>query len=576
MTAVMNTCLLAISRFNAKSLGVIALLFLLANGEKLFAQSLEFPTGTGAMTVGDLDVPGNAITVEGLIYMEKNTGSGNIVSKHLNPSTVNYLLRPLSFELTAYNSGYSGPTHFIRVINPSQLSLNRWYHIAGTYDGKRVKYYVNGCLVIDSAFTGNLYQNNFLTTIGNRNSCLCEPFFGKIDEVRIWNTARSQQEIAENMLVLPNPPAQQGLLACYEFNGDYTNSAGNAAWNGKQIGNPFFSTGGAAIQSFEVTGIQTGNADCEKVSNGNLIVSANRSDAVFSIDGIHYQNSNQFAALKTGNYTVYTKNPEGCLAKNTATIGNNHEFVPLSLSGSLCRGGSYLGHSAAGTYTDTVAAASGCDTLRTLLLADNARSIVSNDVSICEGTSYLGHQASGKYTDTLVGSNGCDSIRILQLTVVPRPRPDLGGSRSICKGDSINLSPGRYNSYLWQDGTSTDHMLVTQAGLYSVQVVNACGSKQEQVLITDGYCGVFFPNAFTPNSDGHNDQFKPVVYSLSNFRWKIFNRAGQVVFETNEYNKGWDGRVKGQSPVSGVYVWICTYTRKNKVEMKKGTLVLIR
>jgi len=87
---------------------------------------------------------------------------------------------------------------------------------------------------------------------------------------------------------------------------------------------------------------------------------------------------------------------------------------------------------------------------------------------------------------------------------------------------------------------------------------------------------VFFPNAFTPNGDGLNDQFKPVVYSLSDFHWKIFNRIGQLVFETNEYNKGWDGRVHGQPAVPGVYVWICSYTRNHKVEMKKGTLVLIR
>jgi gliding motility-associated-like protein len=576
MTAIMNTCLPAIHRINAKAFMAILLLWLLVNKGNLHAQSLEFTNGSSAMTVGDLDVTGNQLTVEALIYMEQNTGSGDIVSKHLNPFTVNYLLRPLSFELTAYNYGYSGPTHFIQAINPSQLALNKWYHIAGTYDGKRIKYYVNGCLVIDSAFTGNLCQNNFLTTIGNKNTCFCEPFLGKVDEVRIWNIARTQHEIAENMLVLPNPGSQPGLLACYEFNGDYINSTGKTDWNGKITGSPALSTGGAAIQSFEVTGIQTANADCEKVSNGSLLVTTNRAGAVFSIDGIHYQSNSQFSALKTGNYTVYTKDAQGCLLKDAATVDNNHNFVLLSLSGSLCRGGAFLGHTAAGTYIDTVTAGKGCDTLRTLVLTDNARSIDSSSMSICEGSSYLGHQVSGRYADTLVRTNGCDSIHILNLTVVPRPRPDLGGSRSICKGDSINLSPGPYSSYLWQDGSSTDHMLVTQAGVYSVQVVNACGSKQEQVLITDGYCGAFFPNAFTPNGDGHNDQFKPVVYSLSNFRWKIFNRMGQVVFETSEFNKGWDGTVRGQTPVPGVYVWTCSYSRNNKVEMKKGTLVLIR
>ena len=575
--ASMNTSGRVIGISTPKSLiAIFAIVCFLANGEKLLAQTLDFPGGASSVNIGDLDVPGNQITIEALICMEKNTPFGNIVSKHVNPSNVNYLLRPMTFELTTYLKGSSGPTHFIQLINPMNLSLNRWYHVAGTYDGTRIKYYVNGCLVIDSAFTGNLYQNNFLTAIGNRSPCECEQFSGKMGEVRIWKTARSQKEIAENMLTLPNPAGQAGLLAYYKFNGNFVNSQGNLLWNGTKVGNPVFSSAGAAVQSFEVTGIQTDNTDCEKVNNGDITIFTNRTDAVYSIDGLHYQTANQFPALKAKNYTVYAKDPDGCMIKNAVTVGNNHSLVPLSLTVSLCRESSWLGHSSPGTYTDTLRAANSCDTLRTLYLTENLRSIVSVNRTICEGESYLGHQTSGKYTDTLVAANGCDSIRILQLTVLPEPRPDLGGSRSICKGDSISMFPGMYNSYLWQDGSSSDHLTVTNAGVYSVRVTNVCGTKQQQVLITDGYCGMFFPNAFTPNGDGLNDEFKPAVYNLANFQWRIFNRFGQTVFETKEYNKGWDGRIKGQLQNTGVYIWTCSYTKNNKTEIRKGTLVLIK
>jgi gliding motility-associated-like protein len=379
------------------------------------------------------------------------------------------------------------------------------------------------------------------------------------------------------MITLPNPIGQAGLLAYYEFNGNYVNSQGNLRWNGTKVGTPVFSsTDAATVQAFEVTGVQTGNADCEKVSNGRITIFANRTDAVYSIDGVYYQTANQFSTLKAGNYTVYAKDPERCMIKSAVTVGNNHTFVPLSLTVSLCRENSYLGHSSPGTYTDTLYAANSCDTLRTLYLTENLKSIVSDNRTICEGASYLGHQTSGKYTDTLFAANGCDSIRILELTVLSEPRPDLGGSRSICKGDSIILFPGRYNSYLWQDGSSNDKLTVRRGGLYSVQVANTCGTKHQQVLITDGYCGLFFPGAFTPNGDGVNDEFRPAVYNLTNFQWRIFNRVGQVVFETKEDNKGWDGRIKGQLQNTGVYVWTCSYTKNNKVEIRKGTLVLIR
>ena len=114
------------------------------------------------VNIGDLDVSGNQITVEALIYYDKGL---NVVSKHTGPDNVNYLLRPITFELTTFVSGNSGPTKFLFMVNPFTFSRNQWYHIAGTYDGKYVKYYVDGCLVIDTPWSGNLYQNDLITCI---------------------------------------------------------------------------------------------------------------------------------------------------------------------------------------------------------------------------------------------------------------------------------------------------------------------------------------------------------------------------------------------------------------------------
>jgi len=554
----------------------IFIAFLLLNAGELHAQTIEFPSNGCAVRIGDLDVPGAQITVEALVYMEANTLAGNVVSKHLNPSNVNYLLRPGSFELTAYQKGSNGATHFIRINNPVKLAVNRWYHIAGTYDGERVKYYVDGCLVKDTAFSGNLFQNNEMTVIGNRGVCQCEQFLGRLDEVRIWKVARTQNEIARNMLALPRPANQYGLLACYSFDGNYDNSQGDPQWNGVQTGVPAFYPPGAAIQAFEVTGLQTADADCNKVNNGSITVTSNRIDALYSIDGLNFQSAGVFPAIKPGNYTVLAKDPDACIIKTNAVVGSRQEIVPISVTASLCRQGSYGGHDSAGVYVDTIPARTGCDTLRTLILTDNRPPVRKETHTICEGESYQGHVKTGAYADTMAAANGCDSIHVLQLTVLNKPQPNLGDTQMLCNGDSIRLFPGNYNSYLWQDGSSADHLTVKQAGIYAVVVGNSCGTRQAQVVITEGPCGLFFPTAFSPNNDGVNDVFRPVARQADNLQWRIYNRFGQLLFEVNAASKSWDGRVNGQLQPAGVYVWLCTYTRNGKTVAKKGSFVLIR
>ncbi|TAD80997.1 MAG: gliding motility-associated C-terminal domain-containing protein, partial [Bacteroidetes bacterium] len=97
--------------------------------------------------------------------------------------------------------------------------------------------------------------------------------------------------------------------------------------------------------------------------------------------------------------------------------------------------------------------------------------------SICEGQSFLGRTASGTYRDTLKAANSCDSIRILNLTVTPIPKPNLGQDRSFCEGDSIQISPGSFTGYSWQNGATTASIWVRNPGQYWVTVSNgACAA----------------------------------------------------------------------------------------------------
>jgi len=207
-------------------------------------QWLHFSTIASSdwINLNDLDVSGNAITLEALVSARDTSQLNglNIISKHTDFNDVNYILRPNRFEITT-SVGYTVAE------SPVRLCPDSVYHLSGTYDGDSARFYVNGVVVTSVAHSGTLITNNQLAAIGNRSSLSNEQFKGYIDEVRIWNVARSQPELSTNMYTLANPTTQLGLIAYYQFEGNYTNIQGNTSWNGGVIGsqstlstNPFF------------------------------------------------------------------------------------------------------------------------------------------------------------------------------------------------------------------------------------------------------------------------------------------------------------------------------------------------
>ena len=90
--------------------------------------------------------------------------------------------------------------------------------------------------------------------------------------------------------------------------------------------------------------------------------------------------------------------------------------------------------------------------------------------------------------------------------------------------------------------------------------------------------GFYIPTAFTPNGDGKNDQFNPLLLgNVLSYHFTIYNRWGEKVFESTEVGKGWDGRVKAVDTDSHGYAWTCQYQLAGGTpKQEKGTVVLIR
>ena len=105
-----------------------------------------------------------------------------------------------------------------------------------------------------------------------------------------------------------------------------------------------------------------------------------------------------------------------------------------------------------------------------------------------------------------------------------------------------------------------------------------CFDTATQKIVVPNSCYIAVPNAFTPNRDGLNDYLYPLnAYKATDLLFRVYNRVGQLVFETRDWTKRWDGRFKGQPADLGTYVWILIYTNIDtgkKVQQKGSTILL--
>ncbi len=114
----------------------------------------------------------------------------------------------------------------------------------------------------------------------------------------------------------------------------------------------------------------------------------------------------------------------------------------------------------------------------------------------------------------------------------------------------------------------------------SLQVADTAGCTDsiQMPLKLAPNCFIAVPNVFTPNSDGKNDYLYPLnAYKATNLIFSVYNRNGQLVFQTRDWTKKWDGSFRGQPQAAGAYVWTLKYQdEKHKTISLKGTSILVR
>jgi gliding motility-associated-like protein len=195
---------------------------------------------------------------------------------------------------------------------------------------------------------------------------------------------------------------------------------------------------------------------------------------------------------------------------------------------------------------------------------------------------------AGLYTVAATNPENCTDTRQLTVQVNPAPQVQITyDSEILCAGTQHMLDAGSgYESYLWQDGSPLQTFIAREAGDYSVRVFNAYGCPGEaKVTLIPCTLSLSIPNAFTPlGTPGLNDVFKPVLTGdvvPSIFFMQIYNKWGQKIYETNDYDAGWDGNVNGMPAPSEVYSYVISFAVPGYIEAEvdspvSGSVTLLR
>lgn len=240
-----------------------------------------------------------------------------------------------------------------------------------------------------------------------------------------------------------------------------------------------------------------------------------------------------------------------------------------------------------GTYSVRVTSPAGCQAEDSIHVIFKPNSFTTVDTTICFGEGYFaeGQQqtVSGTYIDTLSAPNGCEHYITTHLTVEPFIPVTIGKDTCMNEGTTIGLIadvPGA-TAYTWQDGSHDTTMTVTSPGLYWVRVsVNKCVNSDSIHIIACPVVTYFYlPDAFTPNGDGLNDVFRPIGTEIVDYHLIVFNRWGQLVFESSATEKGWDGTFNGSKCEPGVYTYTLTYrdnSASDHTVKTTGVVTLVR
>lgn len=186
---------------------------------------------------------------------------------------------------------------------------------------------------------------------------------------------------------------------------------------------------------------------------------------------------------------------------------------------------------------------------------------------------------AGTYT-ALPFIGGCFGEPVSVVIDYAQPLPlSLGPDTTYCVGGSFTLTiPSWFSDPLWSTGDEGYFLLVGEDGTYVVQAHDSSGCLvQDEVLVTGIECEPMIPNVISPNGDGNNDVFTVIGSGGFKLAIRIYNRWGQMVWESSGQDIRWNGHYEnGDALPDGVYYYELLRTGLNVKQAYTGYVHILR
>jgi gliding motility-associated-like protein len=222
----------------------------------------------------------------------------------------------------------------------------------------------------------------------------------------------------------------------------------------------------------------------------------------------------------------------------------------------------------------------------------------NNSTPVTTQTHTIIFPATSSNNIQLLVSNGvCSDTAAVTIELDNEVKADFTMPSFICPEDKlelVNTSKGQIDNWKWnfdliasstlKDPLPVQFPTINREAYYTVKLVAfnntlGCTDSMRRTLTVLDHCLIAVPTAFTPNNDGRNDFFRPHnALKADNYEFHVYNRWGQLIFQSKNWQEKWDGKLNGVLQPAAVYVWMLRYndrTTKQPV-FKKGTVTLIR
>jgi gliding motility-associated-like protein len=198
------------------------------------------------------------------------------------------------------------------------------------------------------------------------------------------------------------------------------------------------------------------------------------------------------------------------------------------------------------------------------------------------------------YSLMVTDAFGCRSLvaDVVDINVTPSVRIFAGNDTIAAMNQPLQLkvremSIAGVTNYTWTPagyltGANSDSPIATLTSDQRFVVVGTTpeGCQGMDDILVKVYKGpeIYVPSGFTPNNDGLNDVLRPIAVGIKEFRFfRVFNRWGQLIFSTQDPQRGWDGKLKGTEQGNGTFVWMVeAIDYKGNLVTRKGIVTIIR